>query len=123
MMGVVLVHVFPPAAACPTFSLEEPVTDTIQFEFLDPVVGSMFDPKWLDEISRRLAIALPQDLQAIQGDLRQNLDSALESLLGRLDLVTREEFEVQAAVLARTRQKLQALEAQVSKLESSRRST
>ena len=83
----------------------------------------MFDPKWLDEISRRLAIALPQDLQAVQGDLRQNLDSALESLLGRLDLVTREEFEVQAAVLARTRQKLQALEAQVSKLESLHRST
>lgn len=78
----------------------------------------MLDPKWLDELSQRVAVDLPQGMQALRGDIKHNLGSALEAMLGRLDLVTREEFEVQSAVLARTREKLEALEARVSQLES-----
>jgi BMFP domain-containing protein YqiC len=78
----------------------------------------MLDPKWLDELAKRVAVDLPHGMQVLQGDIKHNLDSALEAMLGRLDLVTREEFDVQSAVLARTRQKLEALEARVNKLES-----
>ncbi len=53
----------------------------------------------------------------MQNDLQRNLRSGLESALARLNLVTREEFDVQAAVLARTREKLEALEKQVAELE------
>lgn len=83
----------------------------------------MFDPKWLDEFAKQITVDLPQGLQAVNSDLKRNLDSALENMLGRLDLVTREEFEVQSAVLERTREKLQALEARVRKLESLNHST
>jgi ubiquinone biosynthesis accessory factor UbiK len=50
-------------------------------------------------------------------DIEKNLKSSLTGLFGRLDLVTREEFDVQAQVLARTREKLQALEARLTRLE------
>jgi hypothetical protein len=56
-------------------------------------------------------------MQALQEDIQRNLRAALEAGLGRLDLVTREEFDVQAAVLARTREKLERLEAEMAALE------
>jgi len=77
----------------------------------------MLDPKHLDDLTRRLAGSLPKGLQALQEDIDRNLRAALEAGLAKLDLVTREEFDVQSAVLARTRQKLQRLEAQVAELE------
>ncbi len=77
----------------------------------------MLDPKQLDDLAQRLAGSLPKALVALQEDLGGNLRAALEAGLARLDLVTREEFEVQRAVLARTRQKLEALEARLAELE------
>ncbi|MCB1787158.1 MAG: accessory factor UbiK family protein [Chromatiaceae bacterium] len=77
----------------------------------------MLDPKLFDDLSRRLADNLPGGLHLLQDDLQRNLRGVLESTLGRLNLVTREEFEVQQAVLLRTRQKLEALEARVAALE------
>lgn len=77
----------------------------------------MLDPKHLDELTQRLAGSLPKGLQVLQEDISRNLRATLEAGLGRLDLVTREEFDVQAAVLARTREKLDRLEAQVARLE------
>jgi BMFP domain-containing protein YqiC len=70
-----------------------------------------------DNIARRLAEALPEGLRSMRDDLEQNFRSVLRSSLNRLDLVTREEFEVQEAVLARTRAKLEALEARVQEME------
>jgi BMFP domain-containing protein YqiC len=81
-------------------------------------VNSMLDPKLFDDISRRVAGNLPPGLQTLQDDLQRNLRSGIESALGRLNLVTREEFEVQQAVLLRTREKLKALEARVAELEA-----
>ncbi len=78
----------------------------------------MLDPKHFDELSRRLANGLPGNLQAIKGDLEQNLRSSLEIALGKLNLVTREEFEVQQAVLLRTREKVRELEKRVAELEN-----
>lgn len=77
----------------------------------------MFDPKQLDELAQRLADALPEGLKALQEDLGRNLRGSLEAGLSRLDLVNREEFDVQTAVLARTREKLARLELQVAGLE------
>jgi len=77
----------------------------------------MLDPKILDDIARQIGNAVPDSLKAVKEDLEQNVRAALASALTRLDLVTREEFEVQNAVLARTRAKVEALEARVLKLE------
>lgn len=77
------------------------------------------DPKHLniDELARRLADSLPGGLKALQADAEQNFRAVLQAGLSRLDLVTREEFDVQSAVLRRTREKLEALEARLAKLE------
>lgn len=77
----------------------------------------MIDPKLLDDLARRLSTSAPSGFQLLQDDLRRNLRSSLEAALSKLDLVTREEFEVQAAVLARTRQKLESIEQQLALLE------
>ncbi len=77
----------------------------------------MFDPKQLDDFAQRLAGALPEGLKTLQEDLGRNLRGSLEAGLSRLDLVNREEFDVQTAVLGRTREKLARLEAQVAELE------
>lgn len=78
----------------------------------------MFDPKILDDLAKRMQQGLPAGLPLLQEDLHKNLRSLLESALARMDLVTREEFEVQAAVLARTRSKLEQLEQKVRELEA-----
>jgi len=78
----------------------------------------MLDPKLFDDLSRRVAGNLPPGLQGLQDDLQRNLRSGMEAALGKLNLVSREDFEVQQAVLLRTREKLRALEARVAALES-----
>jgi BMFP domain-containing protein YqiC len=60
---------------------------------------------------------VPDSVRAIKADLESNFRSVLRGSLAKLDLVTREEFEVQEAVLARTREKLEALEARLRELE------
>ena len=77
----------------------------------------MFDPKAIDDIANRLADTIPPGLNALKEDMEKNFRAILQSAFGKLDLVTREEFEVQKAVLAKTRQKLEALEGQVAALE------
>ena len=72
----------------------------------------------IDELARKLAESVPGSLRAMRADLEANFRSVLAAGLGRLDLVTREEFEVQRAVLARTREKLEALERRLEELET-----
>jgi ubiquinone biosynthesis accessory factor UbiK len=79
----------------------------------------MIDPKTLDALVSRVAEGLPAGLGQVHEDLRNNLRAAVSAALARMDLVSREEFDVQSAVLARTRQKLTALEAKVAELERS----
>ncbi len=74
--------------------------------------------KSIDGLARRLAESVPEGLRSIGGDLEENFRAVLRSGLARLDLVTREEFEVQEAVLKRTREKLEALEQRVRELEA-----
>ena len=78
--------------------------------------ASMIDLAQLDELARRLSSLVPPGLREGREELQQNFKSVLQAGLGKLDLVTREEFEVQRAVLARTREKLEALERDLAKL-------
>lgn len=77
----------------------------------------MVNPKTLDDITRRIDEVLPEGLVQLREGVKKNLRAGLEGALSRADLVTREEFDVQAAVLARTREKLTALEETVARLE------
>ena len=70
---------------------------------------------YLKNIKKKITENLPDDLDAIKGDLQQNIQSLIESQIKNLDLVTREEFEVQEQVLKRTREKLEELEKQLDK--------
>ncbi len=76
-----------------------------------------FDPRLIDDLARRLAGSVPESVMALRRDLEQNFKGVLQSQLAKLDLVTREEFDVQAAVLKRTREKLAALEQRLAALE------
>ena len=76
----------------------------------------MIDLAQLDELARRLSSLVPPGLRDSREELQQNFKSVLQAGLGKLDLVTREEFDVQRAVLARTRDKLEALERQLAEL-------
>jgi hypothetical protein len=73
--------------------------------------------KTLQDLVRKLADAVPDGLQSVRSDLEKNFRSVLQSGLDKLELVTREEFEVQEAVLQRTREKLEALEERLKELE------
>ena len=75
------------------------------------------DPKYLDDLARTLMDSLPKGLQSMQADAKKNLQSALQSSLSRMNLVTREEFDIQTGVLARSREKLEQLERQLRDLE------
>ena len=72
----------------------------------------------IDEIARRLLDAVPPAFRSVGQDLETNFKSVLRSSLGKLDLVTREEFDTQLKVLERTRSKLEALEKKVEELEA-----
>lgn len=74
----------------------------------------MVNPKFLDELATRIREVFSASPAA---DVEKNLRAVLTSFFNRLDLVTREEFDVQQAVLARTREKLEALEKKVAALE------
>ena len=76
----------------------------------------MIDLAQLDELARRRSSLVPPGLRDSREELQQNFKSVLQAGLGKLDLVTREEFDVQRAVLARTRDKLEALERQLAEL-------
>ncbi|MFA7317826.1 MAG: accessory factor UbiK family protein [Sulfuricella sp.] len=74
----------------------------------------MLNHKVLDEINAKISQVLAATLA---GDIEKNLRASLQGVFSKLDLVTREEFEVQQAVLVRTREKLDKLETQVAAME------
>jgi len=78
----------------------------------------MIDLNHLDDLARRLSDMVPPGLRQAREELQATFKTALQAGLGKLDLVTREEFDVQRAVLLRTREKLEALEKTVAELEA-----
>tara|TARA_Y100001935_G_C17227358_1_gene468527 strand:+ start:197 stop:439 length:243 start_codon:yes stop_codon:yes gene_type:complete len=77
----------------------------------------MLNSKIFDEITRKISKELPNDFQNIQEDFEKNLRSALEKTFKKLNLVTREEFEIQQAVLKRSRERLEELEQRIKEFE------
>ncbi|MGE8279278.1 MAG: ubiquinone biosynthesis accessory factor UbiK [Stenotrophomonas sp.] len=78
----------------------------------------MIDLNHIDALARRLSDLVPPGLRESREELQATFKTALQAGLSKLDLVTREEFEVQRAVLLRTREKLDALEQAVVALEN-----
>jgi BMFP domain-containing protein YqiC len=79
---------------------------------------SFMDPNALDELARRLAEAVPSTLRDLGRDWENNFKAVLQAQLAKLDLVTRNEFDVQAALLARTQAALAAMEARLKDIEA-----
>jgi BMFP domain-containing protein YqiC len=74
--------------------------------------------KKIEEVVESFTASLPPGFTALQEDVEKNIKAAMTATFAKLDLVTREEFEVQTQVLQRTREKLEALEKRVADLES-----
>ncbi len=81
------------------------------------VANTMTTPS-LDELARRLADSVPESLRSFGRDLEGNFKAVLQSQLSKLDLVSRQEFDVQSALLARTQAQLAELEARLKDLEA-----
>jgi BMFP domain-containing protein YqiC len=81
----------------------------------------MLDTKFIDDLARRISDSIPAGIRGAQQDIEKNIRTLLQSSFARLDLVTREEFDTQSRVLARTREKLEQLEKTVAALEAEQR--
>ncbi len=78
----------------------------------------MIDARVFDDLAEGLGKLLPSGVSELKTDFEQNAKAMLQSTLGKMDLVTREEFDVQTAVLQKTRSKLEELEKRLAELES-----
>jgi ubiquinone biosynthesis accessory factor UbiK len=79
---------------------------------------SFMNAESLDELARRLAESVPESVKAFGRDLEGNFKAVLQAQLAKLDLVTRQDFDVQSAILQRTQAKLADLEGRVKELET-----
>lgn len=77
----------------------------------------MKDKNFLNDLASRLSKALPDSVQKMQKDLEKNFHVILQSAFNKMDLVTRDEFDAQTKVLARSRKKLEELEVKIKTLE------
>jgi hypothetical protein len=75
------------------------------------------EAKLIEELARKLAETVPPGVRALQADMEKNFRALLDAGFARMNLVTREEFDVQRRVLERSREKLATLEAQITELE------
>ena len=77
----------------------------------------MLDHLTLEELTNKISSLLPNDLKLLQNDIKTNIRAILESTLNNANLISREEFDVQSALLSRTMEKLNKLEQQITDLE------
>lgn len=78
----------------------------------------MFDPKKLEQIAKQIHDSMPQPVKDLGSDVEQKVRQVIQGQLNKLDVVSREEFDVQTQVLLRTRQKLNEMEQKISQLET-----
>lgn len=77
----------------------------------------MFDPKKLEQIAKQIHDSMPTPVKELGADVDQKIRQVIQGQLNKLDVVSREEFDVQTQVLMRTREKLTAMEQKLSELE------
>ena len=80
----------------------------------------MIDPQLIDDLARRLGGSLPESLRSLREDLEQNFKATLQAALGRLDLVTRQEFDLRTEMLEKARARLAEVEKRLETLERER---
>ncbi|MBC3617934.1 accessory factor UbiK family protein [Vibrio metschnikovii] len=78
----------------------------------------MFDPKKLEQIAKQIHDSMPQPVKELGSDVEQKVRQVIQGQLNKLDMVSREEFDVQTQVLLRTRQKLSDMEQKLNELEA-----
>lgn len=78
----------------------------------------MIKPQAVEDIVEKIGQLIPQDFKTMREEFQTNAKAIMVANLKKMDLVTREEFEVQKAVLAKTRQKLKLLETELKALEA-----
>ncbi|ENM3889512.1 accessory factor UbiK family protein [Vibrio cholerae] len=78
----------------------------------------MFDAKKLEQIAKQIHDSMPQPVKDLSSDVEQKVRQVIQGQLNKLDVVSREEFDVQTQVLLRTRQKLTELEQKMAELEA-----
>jgi ubiquinone biosynthesis accessory factor UbiK len=78
----------------------------------------MLNLKAIEQLAERIGALLPADASIIQDEFKSNVKAAITSVLTRMDLVTRDEFDAQTVLLKRTREKLDQLEAEIAALQS-----
>jgi ubiquinone biosynthesis accessory factor UbiK len=79
---------------------------------------SFLNSNSFDDLARRLADAVPESVRSFGRDMEGNFKAILQAQLSKLDLVSRHEFDVQSALLARTQEALLAMEVRVKELEA-----
>lgn len=77
----------------------------------------MIDQKFFNDLGKQVDALIPEDVKHISADLDKNIKTLIQSAFTKIDLVTREEFDAQTKVLARSREKLERLEKQIQELE------
>lgn len=78
----------------------------------------MIDPKKLEQLARQVQKSLPKSIRDLSHDMEKTIHQILQNQFSRMDLVSREEFDVQTQVLLRTREKLTQLEYRINALET-----
>ncbi|SDH55254.1 hypothetical protein SAMN04488136_11952 [Vibrio xiamenensis] len=78
----------------------------------------MFDPKKLEQIAKQIHDSMPQPVKDLGSDVDQKVRQVIQGQLNKLDVVSREEFDVQTQVLLRTRQKLTEMEKKLADIEA-----
>lgn len=81
----------------------------------------MVDPKIFDDIAAKIGKLIPNSVKDLQKDIEKNVKAVLQNAFAKMDLVTRSEFDTQTKVLTRSREKLEALEKRLTKLEKERK--
>lgn len=79
----------------------------------------MIDPKMFDDLAAKISKMIPDSVKDLQKDIEKNVKAVLQNTFAKMDLVTRDEFDAQTKVLARSREKLEALEKRLEKIEKS----
>ncbi|MDD1796219.1 MULTISPECIES: ubiquinone biosynthesis accessory factor UbiK [Enterovibrio] len=77
----------------------------------------MFDPKKLEQIAKQIHESMPKPVKDLGNDVEQKVREVIQGQLAKLDVVSREEFDVQTQVLLRTRQKLSEMEQKLAEFE------